>query len=177
MNKYLSRVTSSQRQENFNPLSWPFLAATFSYGIGFTVFAGTSGTQASSLWTAMTAIGPAIPFIWGVVCVLTILVGLTFLLFNIPPAGKISGLVGFTLWVFASVCYILTGGWLLLFSVALPNAFFWVWQYLSLALFRREDAEDIATMVAYEAGGYDDVENTIQEGIDQREDNRGVDRQ
>jgi hypothetical protein len=77
-------------------------------------------------------------------------------MFNIPPAGKISGLIGFMLWVFASFCYILTGGWLLLFSVALPNAYFWVWQYLSLSLFRREDAEDKATMDVYDTGGYDD---------------------
>jgi hypothetical protein len=125
----------------------------------------------------MTTIAAVTPFIWGVVCVLTILVGLSFLMFNVPPAGKISGLVGFMLWVFASFCYILTGGWLLLFSVALPNAFFWVWQYLSLSLFRREDAEDRATMVAYEAGEYDDENETLQHGIDQRADNRGVDRQ
>jgi hypothetical protein len=177
MNKYLSRITSSARGENFNPLSFPFLAATFSYGVGFTVFAGTSGTQASSLWAAMTTIAAVTPFIWGVVCVLTILVGLSFLMFNVPPAGKISGLVGFMLWVFASFCYILTGGWLLLFSVALPNAFFWVWQYLSLSLFRREDAEDLQTMRDYDTGKYDDETQSKRAGIDKREHNRGVDRQ
>jgi hypothetical protein len=125
----------------------------------------------------MVSIHSIIPILWGAVAVLVIIVGLTFLLFNIPPAGKISGLVGFALWVFASFCYILTGGWLLLFAVALPNACFWVWQYLSLSLFRREDAEDRATMAAYEAGEYDDEEETLQHGIDQRADNRGVDRQ
>ena len=173
MNRYWLRITKSARGENFNPLSWPFLGATFSYGLGFTVFSGTTGTSASSLFTAMSSLHPAIPFIWGVVALLTILVGITFLMFRIPPAGKISGLVGFMVWVFASFCYILTGGWLLLFSVALPNAYFWVWQYLSLSLFRHEEAEDKATMDVYDTGGYDDANG----GRAERLRNRGRDRQ
>lgn len=173
MNKYLSRLTSSQRQEKFNPLTWPFFLATFAYGLGFLAFFFTDGVSKSSLWLAMHSIAPSIPLIWGAVAVLTIVVGLTFLMFNIPPAGKISGLVGFMLWVFASFVYILTGAWLPLLSVALPNAWFWVWQYLSLSLFRREDAEDVATMDVYNTGGYDDNNG----GRAARLNNRGVDEQ
>lgn len=173
MSRFWKRITQSQRQESFNPLSWPFLAATASYGVGFVYFALSPNETVSSLWAAMVSIHPWVPLIWGVVAVLTIVGGLTFLLWNIPPAGKISGLVGFMLWVFASWCYILTGGWLLLFAVALPNAFFWVWQYLSLSLFRREDAEDVATMEAYDAGRYDD--RTNPDAVEQRESNRGLD--
>lgn len=176
MNKYLSRITSSARGEAFNPLTWPFLAATTAYGIGFTVFAGTSGVEASSLYQAMQSIHQVIPYIWGSVSVTVIIIGLTFLLFNIPPAGKVSGLIGFMVWVFASFCYVLTGGWLLLFSVALPNAYFWVWQYLSLSHFRHEDALDLNTMAAYDRGEYDNEESPIAAATE-RQHNRGVDLQ
>src|SRR6188768_75648 len=137
MNKFISRVTSSARGETFNPLIWPFLITTFSYGVGFTVFFFTKATSASSLFIAMSALHPSLPIIWGAVSLLTILVGFTFLLFNIPPAGKASGLVGFMVWLFAGFCWGLAGGWLLLVSVAIPNMYFWIWQYLSLSLFRR----------------------------------------
>lgn len=169
----LSRVTSSARGEVFNPLMWPFLITTFAYGIGFTFFPHTESVENSSLFEAMTKVQGHFPLAWGVACLLTIIMGLTFLLYNIPPAGKVSGLIGFGLWVFAAFCWGLTGGWLLVAALALPNLWFWFWQYLSLSLFRREDAEDAATMKVYNAGGYD--ENPA--GKTSREENRGVDRQ
>ena len=174
MSKYLDRLTSSARGETFNPLTYPFLIATFSYGVGFLAFAWTDAVKASSLFTAMSTVGHFIPHIWGLLCVLTIVVGVTFLLFNLPPAGKVSGLVGFMLWVFAAFSWGLTGGYLLLFTVALPNMWFWIWQYLSLSLFRREDEEDRLTMAEYDAGHYDDEENPKDARI-ARQANRGVD--
>jgi hypothetical protein len=77
------------------------------------------------------------------------------------------------LWVFAAFCWGLTGGWLLIGSIALSNLWFWFWQYLSLSVFRREDAADQATMEAYDAGEYDDDNG----GKRLRETNRGVDTQ
>lgn len=176
MNKYLSRVTSSARGEVFNPLVWPFLLSTLAYGIGFTFFKHTEGVEKSSLYIAMKSIIPLAPVVWGVIALLTIFVGITFLLFNIPPAGKLSGLVGFGVWVFAAFCWGLTGGWLLIGSIALPNLWFWFWQYLSLSNFRREDAADKATMADYDAGRYDD-ELHPKDSKTAREDNRGVDTQ
>jgi hypothetical protein len=174
MNKYLSRVTSSARGETFNPLLWPFLFATLVYGLGFSVFHLWIGSiNYSSLFLAMTSINPAIPVAWGVIATLTIVVGLTFLLFNIPPAGKASGLAGFMVWVFAGFCWALTGGWFLTLALAIPNMWFWIWQYLSLSVFRQEDATDAKTLKAYDDGLYD----TARGGRALRESNRGVKRQ
>jgi hypothetical protein len=174
MNKYISRLTSSARGEVFNPLTWPFLLATFAYGVGFSIFYPyTDALGTSSAFTAMYNINPAFPQVWGIMAVLTIVLGITFLLFNIPPFGKVSGLVGFALWLFVAICYAINGDWLVMLSVSLPNMWFWIWQYLSLSLFRREDAEDKQTMADYDAGGYDDNNG----GKALRESNRGVDRQ
>lgn len=173
MNKYISRVTSSARGEVFNPLLWPFLFTTFVYGMGFTAFVWVDSIHYSSLFVAMTTIHPWIPFIWGTVAALTIIVGITFLLFNIPPAGKISGLIGFMVWVFAGFCWALTGGWFLTLALAIPNMWFWIWQYLSLSYFGAQDAEDARSLKAYNAGEYDDDNG----GKALRESNRGVKRQ
>lgn len=173
MNKYLSRVTSSARGEAFNPLIWPSLFSTLVYGVGFMVLAHTDSIEQSSLYRAMSGIHSLAPLLWGMVAVATIVVGLTFLLFNIPPAGKVSGLVGFMVWVFAGLCWVLTGGLFLALAVAFPNIWFWIWQYLSLSRFKAEDKRDAKTLDAYEAGEYDAPNG----GKERRESNRGVDEQ
>lgn len=173
MNKYFSRITSSQRGEAFNPLSWPFLLATIAYGVSFAFLSSTESVQLSSLFLAMHSLHAVIPLIWGIVAILTILLGFTFLLFRIPPIGKTSGLVGFMLWTFAGFCWAFTGGWVTVFAIAIPNMWFWIWQYLSLSVFRREDARDIATMKAYDKGSYD----RNKTGKAERLNNRGVRRQ
>lgn len=175
MNKYLSRATSSARSKPFNPLIWPFLFATFVYGIGFAVVLPfTTFGGASSLYSTMTKVYSNAPIIWGWVALATIVGGITFLLFNIPPFGKISGLIGFMLWLFGAICYGIEGNWIVLLCVTVPNMWFWFWQYLSLSSFRREDAADRRTMRRYDSGGYDDEQHPEQGKID-REDNRGVD--
>jgi hypothetical protein len=177
MRRYLKRITQSARGEIFNPLLWPFLFSTLVYGVGFAlVLPFTGGLGGSSLYTAMVALHPIIPIIWGYTAIFTILGGATFLLFNIPPFGKVSGLIGFMVWTFAAFCYILSGDWLVLLAVTAPNMWFWFWQYLSLSLFRREDELDRKTMVRYDRGEYDDELHPKQGKID-REDNRGKDAQ
>jgi hypothetical protein len=173
-NKYVSRVTSSSRGELFNPLVWPFLLSTLAYGVGFSLFFWTNAVRESSLHAAMISLGPHIPIVWGAVALFTIVIGLTFLLYNLPPAGKFSGIMGFMVWVFATICWAFSGGWLLIASVAIPNMWFWIWQYLSLTKFRLEEREDRETMREYDAGEYDDELNPKDSKID-RDNNRGRD--
>lgn len=155
MNKYVSRVTSSARGETFNPLIYPSLICTLVYGLGFTIFSWVDSVNSSSLHRAMTEVNPIIPPIWGSIAIATIVVGFTFLLFNVPPAGRISGLVGFMLWVFAGICWSITEAEFVVFAVAVPNLWFWIWQYLSLSRFKGEQERDAATMEAYDHGEYD----------------------
>jgi len=166
-----TRLSRSARGELFNPLIYPFLIATFFYGLGFTFFSGTAAVDSSSLHTAMLAISPALTVVWGVLAIVVILVGAYVLIFDKPPIGKANCFVAWSLWFFAAVVYALTGGWLPLLSVALPSLWFWTWQYFSLAKFRAQDVLDRATMVRYDDGQYDDNNG----GRARREDNRGVD--
>lgn len=126
MNKYVTNV----QDKVLHTLVWPFLAATTAYGIGFTAFAGTSGVTASSLFHAMSSMHPSLPFLWGAAALVAIVLVFVYLALEVRWANKVSSLLGAMVWVFASFCYILTGGWLLLFAVSLPNLWFWVWEYL-----------------------------------------------
>lgn len=139
----IKKLTRSARGELFNPLLWPFLLSTLSYGLGFAIvfhFGFDIGT--SSLYLAMESLLWFAPIIWGLSCIAVIVMGVTYLLFNVPRYGRISGLIGFSLWFFAGACYVYSGGYLTLFSVVVPNMWFWFWQYLSLSRFRREEVED-----------------------------------
>lgn len=128
----------------------------------------------SFLFDTMNSISPTVPLIWGVVAIATVIMGATFLLFNIPPAGTYSGLLGFMVWLFVAILYVQGGDWLVLLAIALPNAFFWIWQFLSLSRFRREDEADLKTMNIYNTGGFDNKRHPKDSKIN-REDNRGVD--
>lgn len=158
----------------FNPLIYPFLIATFFYGLGFTLFRNTDAVLSSSLHTSMVSISPTLTFIWGVLAITVIAVGLYVLVKDKPPIGKANCFVAWSLWFFAGVVYVLTGGWLTLFSVAFPSLWFWTWQYFSLAKFRQQDRRDNRTMKRYHLGQYDDKLNP-KDGKISRESNRGVD--
>lgn len=169
-----TRLTQSARGELFNPLIYPFLIMTLAYGVGFTVFGKTDAVALSSLFEAMHQLHPLATLIWGVLAIAVIIVGLYVLVKDKPPVGKANCFVAWLLWFFAGIVYMLTGGWVTLFSVAVPSLWFWTWQYFSLTKFREQDRLDKATMRRYDDGQYDDEQHPKQGKID-REDNRGVD--
>lgn len=166
-----TRILKSARGEIFNPLIYPFLLTTLTYGVGFTFFRWTDAVNQSSLYSAMTSISPFLTAVWGGLAIAVILIGFYVLIKDKPPVGKANCFVAWMLWLFGGIVYILTGGWLTLFAVAFPSLFFWTWQYFSLAKFRAEDLADQATIQHYDDGDYDDEFG----GKELRQDNRGVD--
>lgn len=165
-----TRLARSARGELFNPLIYPFILVTFSYGIGFTLFSHTEAVSQSSLFLAMVSVSPLLTVIWGVLAIVVILTGFYVLIKDKPPLGKANCFLAWMLWFFAGIVYVLTGGWLTLFAVTIPSLYFWTWQYFSLAKFRRQDVLDKATMARYDDGQYDDDNG----GEQLRLDNRGV---
>lgn len=175
MNKYISRLTSSSRGEPFNKLAWLFLLPTFFVGLALSVgipmgLGGIAEMMAASLNNTISHGAVT----WGVIAMFNIVMGSTFLLFQFPPFGKASGLAGFMLWVWAGLSFAISELYLLVLIICLPQAVFWIWQYLALSRFRGEDKDDAATMKTYNTGGYDNELTPKQSKID-REDNRGRD--
>jgi len=127
-----TRVSRNPRGELFNPLIYPFLLATFAYGVGFTYFSVIGGESASSLYNAMFSISPAITLVWGLLAIAVMVIGLYVLVMNKPSIGRANCFAAWSLWLFAGIVYMLTGGWLPLFSVAVPSLWFWTWQYFTL---------------------------------------------
>lgn len=165
-----TRVSRSARGELFNPLIYPFLLTTLSYGIGFVFFRWATAVQESSLFSSMTSIGQHVPLVWGILAISVIAVGLYVLVFDKPPIGKANCFVAWLLWLFAAIVYVMTGGWLTLFAVTIPSLFFWTWQYFSLVKFRQQDVLDSNSMDHYDDGQYDSRFG----GKRRRLDNRGV---
>ncbi len=84
----------------------------------------------SSLFLAMNAISPSLPLVWGLGALVAVALAVVSLSMNFRSGPKLAGLLGFMVWVFAAFCWYLTGGLLLVFAVALPNAWFWSWVLL-----------------------------------------------
>lgn len=112
-----------------HPLVWPFVLAIASYAVAFTVFFNTVSVSHSSLFTAMTSLNAMLPYTWGLVALATVVVGLLYLVGGFTPAAKIAGFLGCLVWLFASFCWALTGGWVLVGAIGLPNLFFWAWAF------------------------------------------------
>lgn len=103
-----------------HPLALLFMLATLAYGIGFILARFTDVLGTSSLYITMTGIHPYITLIWGVVCVLAVI--------HTAAGFRFASLLGFMAWVFAGICYVIAGNWLVLVAVALPNMLYWLWQ-------------------------------------------------
>ena len=94
---------------------------SFSYGVGFILFRFTDILGTSSLYATMIGIAPHIAFIWAIACLWAVI----HTLIGWKPAS----LLGFSAWVFAAICYVIAGNWVVLFAVAVPNMLFWLWQH------------------------------------------------
>lgn len=117
-----------------NPLSWPFLIATFVYGVGFAfIFPTTGAVGTSSLHMAMTALGggPIICIIWGILSILVVLLTLYGIYNGKYKFAKRLTLLGATLWIFAGFGYIYDFNLVVLLSVALPNIWYWIWKFFN----------------------------------------------
>lgn len=115
-----------------NPLVYPFALSTLAYGVGFTVFRDTSAVKASSLFEAMHSISPLLTHFWGIACIVVVALALYTILKDRRTWGKANCFAGALLWFFASFVYVLVGGWLTLFSVAIPSLLFWAIEYHEL---------------------------------------------
>lgn len=51
--------------------------------------------------------------------------------------GEFAALFGFSVWMFAGGTYAVNGFWLVLFSVALPNIYFWGWYHMRIKWYGR----------------------------------------
>lgn len=141
MTNYVRRLIyiDAAEKQKINPLFYPFLFASLLYALGFTFLGWWTGVSTSSLHTAMTAIHVWLPEAWGVVTLVAVVFALILLLGRRwANLGEYAAMMGFLVWTFAAMVYILNGYWLVLLSVALPNAFFWCYYYVRVKWYERQ---------------------------------------
>lgn len=104
-----------------HPLALLFMLATLAYGIGFLILPHSAALGTSSLYITMVGFGTDVVVIWGIACILSVVITL---------AGyRFASLLGSMAWIFAAICYALDGNWLVLVAVAIPNMLYWFWQH------------------------------------------------
>lgn len=133
MNRYVKRFiyVDDSEERKINPLFYPFLGATFFYGVGFVFFGWSSGVNRSSLFIAMTEMHVWIPEVWGFFAILSVFMAFVLILTRtFPVIGSSAAIFGFLVWLFACWVYILGGYWLMLLTVAIPNLSFWLYYFV-----------------------------------------------
>jgi hypothetical protein len=110
-----------KRIREHHPLALLFMLATLAYGIGFLILPYSDILGTSSLYVTMVGFGAHIAIVWGVASIISVVVTL---------AGyRIASLLGFMVWLFAAICYIMDGNWLVLVAITIPNMLYWLWQH------------------------------------------------
>ena len=128
-----------------NPLFYPFLFATFVYGFGFLFFGWWSGVESSSLYQSFYGLHSILPAIWGVCATAAGLFAMALLLFRHGAYGHVAAQFGWLVWLFAAIVYGIGGYWLPLFTVAVPNAYFWVYYYFKVKQYERDKEAGLLT--------------------------------
>ena len=142
MTNYVRRLIFIDANEKMriNPLFYPFLLASFIYGLGFLFggITGWTGVTSSSLYTALYGFHSWLPQIWGVGSTLAGGSALTLMLRRKGAYGEAAAMFGVIVWLFAAITYAMGGYWLVLVTVTGPNLYFWVFYYLRLKWYERE---------------------------------------
>lgn len=111
-----------------------FLLITLMFGIAFVLPEGVLATAASPLWAFSSKAGIGFWWGWGLIAV-TIMNTIMLLTRSIILA-RITGALGFCLWLYAAFAYLYIGFWLGLLASAVPCVLFWGWYSLQIAKFR-----------------------------------------
>lgn len=141
MTNYVKRIlyVDAEESSRVNPLFYPFLVATFFYGLGFGAFSEWDGVSKSSLFQAMYADHPLMPFCWGVLAFFAGAFALILLLTRKRGIlGEIAAMFGFLVWMYAAWIYAQGEYWLVLVTVTGPNVYFWGWYYTRVKWWERQ---------------------------------------
>lgn len=146
MTNYIKRLIFVDDAETIrvNPLFYAFMLGTLFYGLGFLAFGWTAGVSASSLFQALEGIHHWLPTVWGIAALSAGLLAFYCILTRqIRVSSPLTAMLGFSVWLFAGFCYLQTGAWLLVFTVAGPYGFFWCYWYFRLKWYMRQKAKGL----------------------------------
>ena len=133
----LRNVVYEYDDVRFNTLSHLFLYITFIIGLLFTFFPGVTGAVASLLYSQTAMLWVYSPSLWGIMALSAGVLCWLGTALRRKWLAEIACMLGFSVWVFALIVYVYSGAWLWVFVTALPNALFWVWQYLHTKAYYR----------------------------------------
>jgi hypothetical protein len=88
----------------------------------------------------MAAIHSWLPLVWGIGAFLAGAFALFMVLYRKVAWGETAAMSGFLVWLFAIIVYAINGFYLVLFSVTIPNIFFWCVYYWRIAWYKRQKA-------------------------------------
>lgn len=139
MTNYIKRFIYLDDEQNYkiNPLIWPFLFAIIVYGLGFALFPDFYFVNSSSLFQSINGVHDWLPVAWGTGAALAGTSALTMVALRRSVFGATAAMLGFLVWLFAAILYLINGYILVLLTVACPNLYFWVFYYMRLKWYDR----------------------------------------
>lgn len=141
LRKFGHRITYRPDGVRRNSLSYIFFFQTLAFGVAYTFFGHTDTVSNSILYVETQNAFGFIPLpIWGVCAMLVTVANIAGILTEKVSVVKSSALVGFMLWLFASIVYLLSDSYFQLAVGGFVQVYFWIWYYFRVGRFARNIA-------------------------------------
>ena len=111
------------RIENFAAACLVLL--TLLYGVVFIIMTQTEAYGLSSLYSVMLDVHPRGPLVWGIAAIAAAVLALA-------RQARLASMLGFMVWLFAGICYIIMGNYLLFICLTVPLMLFWLLEYAGM---------------------------------------------
>lgn len=137
-NPYIRNLFFSVDDVPTNPLVHIFLYVTLAFGVSFLFFADPTGASSSILYTATnTAFGGIALNLWGAAAIVASTVNTIAYMVRQKWVGQTACYMGWGVWTFAFIIYIMAGSWFGALVMALPNLLFWTWQFILVGRYHK----------------------------------------
>jgi hypothetical protein len=128
MTELTKRFRFGAPAEFLNPLAQIFFAINLIDGLSFLFFSGSSAVQS----IGFAALAPHLVVPFGVLLLVVSLLNVALLVTNRFYWGTAAAMLGFLVWVFATVLYLTGGLYLAMLIHPLPQVAFWAWYFFAV---------------------------------------------
>lgn len=139
MKKYIRRLYMKTDTAPFNPFLHVFVIKTLVIGMLFTFYASNQKIESLTLFQLTNDYLPnQAGNFWGLALILVVIGHVLEMEFRGKGFGRYTAMLGFMLWLYAAVVYLLNGNWFGIIAITATSIFFYAWYYGSSINYQRD---------------------------------------
>ena len=135
MRRYWRRFIYRNKYDKFPLWLYLMLLQTLVLGIAFTFFGASPSVHASVLYQITTGFDDAYVSLWGLAAIAAVLLSVVNLLTRYRPISVYGPYLGYGVWAYALLVYVLYGYWMQAITAGIWLTF-WIYHHIRLMTYR-----------------------------------------